>query len=250
MPIPVYIRTEANQTIYTARLVNSVILDPNLHHELAFVKAQLELNITNISVALGNNTFEYSLDSFITPKLVTLPDGYYNLSTLNDEIRAILIANGDPINTLFISSSLATGLLRLELATGVEARFLTSTLYNIIGFNNALYTVTSLGATPPVFSNLKSILVHCRETNRALRNNVSTSTRNYLERSNIIYNAILANVPASTLIEIEPFTPNYIPMNSAGTIEQLSVYFTDQDNNILNLGAESEIVLEIRSIKN
>jgi hypothetical protein len=48
----------------------------------------------NISSALGNNTFTYTWDSVGGATSITIPDGLYEVSTLNDYLQSEFIANG------------------------------------------------------------------------------------------------------------------------------------------------------------
>jgi hypothetical protein len=66
------------------------------HHEIAIQSVSMYYSWANISSALGNNTFTYNMNTpASTPVVITIPDGLYEISTINEYLQSIFIANGD-----------------------------------------------------------------------------------------------------------------------------------------------------------
>ena len=61
---------------------------------IAVASVSLYYSWFNISSALGNNTFTYTWDSVGGATTITIPDGLYEVSTLNDYLQSKFIANG------------------------------------------------------------------------------------------------------------------------------------------------------------
>ena len=61
---------------------------------IAVASVSLYYSWFNISSALGNNTFTYTWDSVGGATTITIPDGLYEVSTLNDYLQSQFIANG------------------------------------------------------------------------------------------------------------------------------------------------------------
>jgi hypothetical protein len=66
------------------------------HHEIAVQSVSMYYAWANISSALGNNTFIYNMNTpTATPVVITIPDGLYEIATINEYLQSVFIANGD-----------------------------------------------------------------------------------------------------------------------------------------------------------
>lgn len=65
------------------------------HHEIAVQSVSMYYAWANISVALGNNRFTYDMNTGKGPVNVVIPDGLYEISTINEYLQSVFIANGD-----------------------------------------------------------------------------------------------------------------------------------------------------------
>jgi len=65
------------------------------HHEIAVQSVSMYYAWANISSALGNNTFIYNMNTpSSTPVVITIPDGLYEIATINEYLQSIFIAKG------------------------------------------------------------------------------------------------------------------------------------------------------------
>ena len=65
------------------------------HHEIAVQSVSMYYAWANISSALGNNTFTYNMNNGKPTTTVIIPDGLYEIATINEYLQSIFIANGD-----------------------------------------------------------------------------------------------------------------------------------------------------------
>jgi len=65
------------------------------HHEIAVQSVSMYYSWANISSALGNNTFTYNMNNGKGLTTVVIPDGLYEISTINEYLQSVFIANGD-----------------------------------------------------------------------------------------------------------------------------------------------------------
>jgi len=65
------------------------------HHEIAIQSVSMYYAWANISSALGNNRFTYNMNNGEGVQQVVIPDGLYEISTINEYFQSVMIANGD-----------------------------------------------------------------------------------------------------------------------------------------------------------
>ena len=79
----------------------------NKEYQAALLSIDFYNSIPNITEE--NNIFKYSIDNGLNWKIITIPKGCYELSTINDEYQRQMIVNGDyNINMNSTSLSLRT----------------------------------------------------------------------------------------------------------------------------------------------
>jgi len=87
------INQNAGNNTFVYNFPNSVSFP---HHEIAIQSVSMYYSWANISALLGNNTFTYRMN---TPgsvlRTIVIPDGLYEISTINEYFQSIMIANGD-----------------------------------------------------------------------------------------------------------------------------------------------------------
>jgi len=113
-------------------------------YEVALTGGKLTNSVPNVSPALNNNTFRYSVDGGVNYETVTLPTGTYQTTALNSELHAAMLANDDDIvvngePTYPIRFTANIYLLRFQVELGANCRLdLTAgELYKLLGFTTA-----------------------------------------------------------------------------------------------------------------
>ena len=97
MSFPLFITSVAYPNQNPANLTVPIVPFVDLadgEWEVALVGGQITNSVPNISAALNNNTFRYSVDNGTTFYTVTLPDGIYNVTGIQNQLQSALITNG------------------------------------------------------------------------------------------------------------------------------------------------------------
>jgi hypothetical protein len=124
-----------------------LVLDGN--YSLALVGGKITNSVPNVSPALNNNTFRYSLDDGASWTTVTIPTGTYNTAFLNQHLQDVMFANGDyttvppstdPVFAISFEASIALLRFRIVLKPNASIDLTIGNFYQLLGF-----------ATPQIF---------------------------------------------------------------------------------------------------
>jgi len=214
--------------------------------EIALIKLFTWYSWFNISASLyQNNTFRYSTDSGSTWKTVTIDDGQYSISQLNDKIHFYMFQNGDYNTTstgfsyeINLIPDFSTLKIYLSLGTTYRIDLSVSELYYLLGFNKAIYT-TSLFApnVANITNDINSLKVTC---------SIVESSYDSAANSNVL-SIYTPNVGPGSQIIIEPFQPIYVPVISSRTLTDIRVTITDNLDRPIDFNGEpSQILLYLR----
>jgi hypothetical protein len=150
----------------------------------------LEFSFTNffinISAAIGNNKFYYSNDSLNPTKFtITIPDGSYSLSSLNDYLTQQQPAlSGSVVFSLLPNYSTNKIAIVFTSITGYYVHFGADSPFELMGFTNGQNVPASKNNTssyveyaPNIaqFNNITSIKVRCDLTTDTISNGRSSS---------------------------------------------------------------------------
>jgi hypothetical protein len=87
------INQNAGNNTFVYNFPNSVSFP---HHEIAIQNVNMYYSWANISATLGNNVFTYRMNTPGSPlRTITIPDGLYEIATINEYMQSVMIANGD-----------------------------------------------------------------------------------------------------------------------------------------------------------
>jgi hypothetical protein len=275
---PSNINTGTNNSTLTFNFPNSATFKD---HEIAVSSVNMYYCWANISTALGNNVFSYrwTVGVTTTSYTVTIPDGLYEVSDINNYLQYKFIMNGtylinsgknvyyaefliDPnryavnIITYPVPTSLPSGytLPTANTQTGAVAwgGFPTSFFnpsINVLKFNTFLgFTVnftTSLNVSNNTILSLYSTTAPNVSTISSLFLTVSNISNPYTSPSNILYN-IVPDVGFGELINNKVNEYIWTPLLN-GTISSLTCRFIGNDFSSVNLlDGNITIVLLIR----
>lgn len=189
-------------------------------------------SIPNIT---SDNTFVYSPNSGVTWKTITLPEGSYEVAQMNVEIQRQLEANGDwnagdSKHYISVGPNLSTlrAFIKIESAT-YQVDLAASSIRTTLGFNaQTLSSGYHEGENPVDIIKVNSIFINCDIIGGASLDGSQQPT---------IYSFYPDVSPGFKVIE-KPYNLVYNPVNMTGSINQMRVRLTDQNNVQLNLRGE------------
>lgn len=221
----------------------SVILDrPILVPKTAkycWVETQAsEIWYTTPNILTGDNDKIYVTDGSGS-YTITIPQGLYDVPSLNEAIERQTVANGRPANEIVCIADLARSLIILEIASiGVSLDFTqTDTVREILGFDSSVLgpTVATFeqfeGPNVSRFNQIDYFLIHSDLVNKGLlQNNRYTQT----------IGQVLIDVPPASQILSRPQNPPRIPaMELIGDKKNfINVWLTDQNNTRVDTAGE------------
>jgi len=202
-------------------------------------EAQIWNNTPNI-ISGENDTFKMT-SALAATHTVTVPQGLYNLTSLNNAIYTALLADGlaDPSSEFEMLGNTATSsvLMRI-LKIGVEIDFtVANSMRNVLGFNSTVLgptvvaTTEILGPNQAKFNATDYYVIH------------SSITAQGMVQSGQ-YQSSIAIVPIDVApgsnITYAPFRPARISIEPLiGTsISRLKFWLTNQSNTLVNTGSE------------
>lgn len=264
---------DGNNNSFVYNFPNSVTF-PN--HEIAVQAISMYYSWTNINASpLGNNKFSYTWTSGGTTSTytITLPDGLYEISTINQYMQSVMIGNGHylinsasqnvyyaefivnpsvykvQVNTYLVPTSLPAGWTQPSNFAGFPTITKTPVIKFIANFNKVVgftadsFTIDSTSATQSITSDLP--------TGPQVQQNstifvASTMISNpYANPSSIIY-ALSPNVGFGELIYERPSEFCYNDLLN-GTYNQLRLTILGLDGNPIKLlDSNTTITLAIR----
>lgn len=195
----------------------------------------------NISVAKNNNKI-YLTDNVGIPSkyTITLDDGLYSLTQLNNAINYAVVALGLPSGTLTLVGDQATSKVIFTLITGYQLYFGVNSCYQLVGTNSlqkipagGLTTSTYSEKAPSVatFSSLTSVLFHCSLVSNSILNG----------RGSDVICSVEPEVSVGSLQVYRPYIPIKIPCPNLynSKIDEITMYITDQNGNPLDTNGEN-----------
>lgn len=195
----------------------------------------------NISSAKANNKL-YITDNVGIPTKYTLTvdDGLYSLSELENALNYQIISAGLPSGTLQLTPDNATGKVVFTLTTGYQIYFGSNSMYTLLGCTN-LQKIPAAGLTTgtynekapnaATFSSLTSVLFHCSLVSNSILNG----------RGSDVIASISPNVDVGSLQIDRPYNVIKIPANNLQnlTINQVTISITDQLGVLLDTNSET-----------
>ena len=214
----------------------------------------------NIKSSYGNNKFKYTRLTDNKVFDVELPDGSYEVKDINSYLRFVMVRNGDKIdivdkkerypielyiNTLFYTVTILTNdkyTVQLPIDGLGKVLGFTKTAeegdkYALIGPHD-LNNKGENGNTIPQIERVESVFVHCNLVD------------NEHQLDNYLLHRFTPEVPPGHLINIKP---NYQDWSNAvhnRDINEIDVWFTDQDNRPLDIkDPKISVILQIKEKK-
>jgi len=205
-------------------------LDATHAYSVVLVSGELVYSWYNISVALGNNTFEYSTDG-ITYVIETIPDGVWSscelilhIETIINAVIPIVVPTVPAVPNITIQQLYYNGTWRISTNNGFY--FNTGSVGTLIGFtNNQIIppTTPTGGAYSTQFMGIaKSINISC---------NLVDNTRNHHSKGNssILFSTATPTVNPWEGIRLVNSMPWSVQAIQTSTISKVSINILDHD---------------------
>ncbi len=227
-----------------------------LRNPIQFSRSQIGLNefsftnwFINISAAIGNNHLYYSDDPANETKYdITIPDGSYSLSALNDYVVAEQASVvGNVIFNIVPNYSTNKAGIQFGNVAGWYVHFGATSPYTLLGFANGQEVPVGkantnyyieYGGSTAAFNNITLLKVWC---------NLTTDSISNTDQSSVIYQTS----PTVDVGSTQSSTPhNMLWMDMPiQNISQITVRILDQSDTPVNMSEDFSITLAIRYLE-
>lgn len=208
------------------------------HLEMALIGFHTAYSWTNVKV--GNNTFVYSSDGGTTFKTITLPEGNYELDSINTEVQRQIVASGDAddkANPITISPNHATLRAIIDISNpDFQVDIAKSGLRTILGWPaDAPVLKAGRHEAPEIvkISSINEVLIHCDAVDGSY---TATSTASQAKKSYVLA-SFYPDVPPGFKIGYSPSHLVFLPL-IVDQVQRMRIWITDQDNNPINMRGE------------
>ena len=185
---------------------------------IALKSATISNSNPNISALIGNNTLRVSYDGGNTYITLTLPDGCYTLTDINNKLQSQTSGNPD----IVFSVDPPTDLIVCTVAAGIHVD-LTEPFGLWLGFNSYLvanpntstaFTGTSL---PNVTNGVIGLYIHCSGIDQSYSDGDATD---------VLYRHSIVDAPPNAYMNIKPFELVWLPLQTGYRVNTLTVTLT------------------------
>jgi len=230
---------------FTTQFSTPISLNPNRDYEIALLWFTAYNTIFNFDSS--NNKFHYSIDSGIKWTSIILPEGAYEINSLNNAIKSTMKANGhwDSVNNecyINLSISLATSksIVTIRNAKYVIDFTQPNTIRERLGFNSKILSSgTNVSDNIVQITNISTINIEC---------NICEGSYFNGKLGNILYTFPSYTVPVGYKIIERISFPIYLPV-SLKTISHIRIRIIDEDGKLINFNNEEiAMVLELRQV--
>ena len=262
--------SSTNNNTYSFRFPAGAV-NFNRGSKVALGKINIFFSWFNITAANNNNTLSYVWYDNVGSATfnITIPDGYYSVSSLNSYLQQIFITNGHYLvdgsgnfvyyielvenatyySIQLISSPIPTalpggwtnpaGLTFPAVATTPQLIIPSSNIRNYLGFNAGTYppvvqatTYTKLSDFVPQVNTITSVILTCNLLNNR-----------YTNPTTIIYSFTPSSVNFGDLIESSPNEYNFIEIQQ-GRYDEITIRILDQAFRDINI-RDTNILIEL-----
>ena len=234
----------SNKTSWTTNFEKSIHVDNDQNqYEIALLNLETYNSIPNIDES--NNIFVYGVSTDHRLKHeIEIPVGSYDITDINNVIQKTMKERGhwDQENEKYLitlSANNSTLKCELNIAFGTHTDFTKGkSLASLLGFEKNIYEIGNYDSENPVnIIPVNSIFVNCDVVGGTFLNGKSIP---------ILYSFFPNVSPGMKIIE-KPNHLVFLPVTR--TIDQVKIWLTDQNGNLLNLRNEVVTIrLQLRKI--
>lgn len=219
---------------------------------LQLTQATVFWTVLNISVEKANNLFRLKVDGNPgTPFDITIPDGLYSVTDLNDAINRELINEGLAGGLVVLTGDNSTGRVLITLTdVDLQVEWIAGSMFELTGFNLAqevpaagftTAAFSELGPNVAAFSDISSFLAHTTL--------LGASGIPIGDSEAQVIAQIQITVPPGSQVNFQPDNPIKlaVPHLIGQKINEATFYLTDQLNRGLDFNEEDfTMMLELK----
>ena len=188
----------------------------------------------NVKSTYNNNKFKISAPTW--NETFDLPDGLYNIPTIQDYIEYIIKKHetiGENAPTLTYANTI-NNRIAFEIKTGYKLELLSKETMKLLGSTKDIIDSDKNSENVPRLENVEVVLVHCNLVNNS-----------YQQASRVLF-TFMPNKQYGQLISILPHSLVFLKTINT-EFSELEVWFTDQNNNDLEIEDNVNISLIINT---
>ena len=203
----------------------------NRNKNMALGSLSIYYTWKNVKSTYNNNKFKISAPTW--NETFDLPDGSYNISEMQDYIEYIIkkhetIGKNAPI---LIYANTINNRIVFKIKTGYKLELLSKETIKLLGSTK---DIIDADKTVPRLENVELVLVHCNLVNNS-----------YQQHSRVLF-TFVPNKQYGQLISISPHSLIFLKtMNTE--FSEIDIWFTDQNNNALEIEDNVNISLIINT---
>ena len=232
----IFINSENSRTseyhVLLLKLTNKLDLRRD-HKSVALSNLSIYYTWRNIKSSYKNNKFKISAPTWSDE--FELPDGSYSISDIQDYFEYIVKKHcesvDDPPIEIFVSKN--ENRITFKIKNGYYLELLAPETIKLLGSTESKITGEKNGENVSHLEIVELVLIHCNIVNN-----------DYKQNSRILY-TFVPNKPFGSLLEISP--SNHIFLKTFNSeFQEIKVWFTDQNNNPLEVEDKLNITLIIK----
>ena len=204
----------------------------NPNKNMALVNLSIYYTWKNVKSTYNNNKFKISAPTW--NETFELPDGSYNISEIQDDIEYIIkkhqtIGENAPI---LIYANTINNRIVFKIKSGYKLELLSKQTMKLLGSTKDITDADKNSENVPKLENVEAFLVYCKLVNNA-----------YQQHSKVLF-IFVPTKQYGQLISISPHSLVFLKtMNT--DFSEIEVWFTDQNNNALEIEDNVNISLII-----
>ena len=188
----------------------------------------------NVKSTYNNNKFKTSAPTW--NEAFDLPDGSYNIPEIQDYLKYVIkkhetIAETSPI---LIYANTINNRIVFKIKSGYKLELLSKETMKLLGSTSNIIDADKNSENVPRLENVEVVLVHCNLVNNS-----------YQQHSRVLF-TFVPNKQYGQLISISPHSLVFLKTMNA-EFSEVEVWFTDQNNNALEIEDNVNISLIINT---
>ena len=206
----------------------------NPNKNMALVNLSVYYTWKNVKSIYKNNKFKTSAPTW--SETFDLPDGSYNIPAIQSYLEHVIkkhetIADTAPI--LIYTNNIINRII-FKIKTGYKLELLSEETMKLLGSTSSIIDKDKTSDTVPKLENVEVVLVHCNLVNNS-----------YQQHSRVLF-TFVPDRQYGQLISISP--PSLVFLKTMNTeFSEIEIWFTDQNNNALEIEDNVNIFLIINT---